>query len=66
MLRGRQRDHWNHTAHILAMLANVFRDRRQRPVGPAEFHPFARQQRTATLAEIARLAGLRERPRGDP
>lgn len=41
MAEGRVRQEWNHTSCILAMIANVNRDRkrRSRPFDPKEFHP---------------------------
>jgi hypothetical protein len=41
MAEGRARDQWDHTAALLAMLANAHRDHRQRsePFGIADFHP---------------------------
>jgi len=43
MADARQLDEWNHTAAILAMLANTHRDpKKTRPFKPAEFHPGTR------------------------
>jgi len=40
MARARQQDNWNHTAAVLALLANVNRDpKRGRPFKPSDFHP---------------------------
>jgi hypothetical protein len=41
MVDGRRRETWNHTAHLLAMLANCHRDekRRKNPFLPGEFNP---------------------------
>ena len=40
MAEGRIEQEWNHTAAILAMLANVNRDpKRGRALRPADFHP---------------------------
>jgi hypothetical protein len=40
MTDARQQEGWNHTATMLAMLANVNRDpRKGRPFKPADFHP---------------------------
>ena len=49
MAQARQEDNWNHTAAIMALLANVNRDpKRGRPFKPADFHPAlpGRQART--------------------
>ncbi|GIX04628.1 MAG: hypothetical protein KatS3mg114_0497 [Planctomycetaceae bacterium] len=46
MADARQSDLWNHTAAVLALLANAHRDpRKTRPVRPADFHP---RRRTAS------------------
>ena len=40
MAQARQEDHWNHTAALMALLANVNRDpKRGRAFKPADFHP---------------------------
>lgn len=40
MAQARQQDHWNHTAALLALIANVNRDaKRGRAFRPADFHP---------------------------
>ena len=40
MAQARQSDNWNHTAALLAMLANVNRDpKKGRAFKPADFHP---------------------------
>ncbi len=40
MAEGRQNEQWNHTAALLAMLANVNRDpKKGRAFQPNDFHP---------------------------
>ena len=40
MAQAHQHDAWNHTAAVLALIANVNRDpKRGRPFKPADFHP---------------------------
>jgi hypothetical protein len=40
MAEGRQREAWNHTAALLALLANCHRDpRRSRAFSVTDFHP---------------------------
>lgn len=40
MAQARQQDAWNHTASVLAMLANVNRDpKKGRAFKPTDFHP---------------------------
>ncbi len=48
MAHARQRDAWNHTATLLAMLANVNRDpKKGRAFKPADFHPIPASERPA-------------------
>lgn len=40
MAEARQREQWNHTSSLLALLANCHRDpKKTRPYKPAQFHP---------------------------
>jgi hypothetical protein len=40
MVEGRTQEDWNHTASVLAMVANVNRDpKKGRPLRPGDFHP---------------------------
>ena len=40
MAQARQEDNWNHTASVMALIANVNRDsKRGRALKPADFHP---------------------------
>ncbi len=39
MTEARQREMWNHTSTLLAMLANVNRPKRMRAFKPDDFHP---------------------------
>ena len=49
MTEARQQDGWNHTAALLAMLANVNRDpKKSRAYKPADFHPIQAVKRTKT------------------
>lgn len=45
MADGRQSEAWNHTASLLAMLANIYRDtkKRPRPFQMQNFHPHLAQ-----------------------
>lgn len=64
MVDGRQRDQWNHTAQVLAMLYNAFRGKGQRPLGPADFHPLVKKPAvTTTLKELTEL-GILEKAAG--
>lgn len=60
MVEGRQRDQWNHTAQVLAMLYSAFRGKGQRPLGPADFHPLAKKPvPTMTLKQLSELGFLK-------
>lgn len=60
MVEGRQRDEWNHTAQLLAMLYNAFRGKGQRALGPADFHPLAKKPAaTMTLKQLSELGVLK-------
>lgn len=51
MAESRQRENWNHTSQVLAMLYNVNRDpKRHRALKPAEFHPFAKKRKQPRLS----------------
>ncbi|MBA2481227.1 MAG: hypothetical protein H0V44_11240 [Planctomycetes bacterium] len=39
MAEGRIGERWNHTAALLALIANCHRDPRRRAFTPADFHP---------------------------
>ena len=44
MVEGRTRARWDHTASIMAIVAEVNRNpkKRSRPYRPADFHPYAK------------------------
>ena len=46
MADARRNEQWSHTAALLAMTANIHRDRKKRakPYMPAEFHPLLQQR----------------------
>ncbi len=61
MAEGRRHEQWHHTSHILAMLYNAFRDRGQRALGPAEFHPFVEKPAaTVTLKQLVEMGVLKK------
>jgi hypothetical protein len=60
MVDGRQRDQWNHTAQVLAMLYNAFRASKARPLAPSDFHPYLKKPvPTATLKELVKMGVLK-------
>jgi hypothetical protein len=46
MTEARQREAWNHTSTLLAMLANVNRPKRMRAFKPDDFHPMTGRRNT--------------------
>ena len=55
MAQARQEDNWNHTAAVMALIANVNRDpKRGRALKPADFHPAlpGRRERTGPPAPL--------------
>jgi hypothetical protein len=47
MAEARQSEQWNHTATVLAMLANVNRDpKKNRAFKPGDFHPVEASKRS--------------------
>ncbi|MGE0606565.1 MAG: hypothetical protein AB7O62_05500 [Pirellulales bacterium] len=48
MAEGRQRESWNHTSQVLAMLFNAHRDRQKTQAAvPADFHPLSKKKRAS-------------------
>jgi len=42
LAEAQQRERWNHTAQLLALLHNIHRDpEKSRELAPRDFHPFA-------------------------
>ncbi len=74
MVDGRRRDQWQHTAEVLAMLANTVRNRkkRRRPFRGKEFYPFRKESweiRRVQLRDVIDLipgepGGARKRAAG--
>lgn len=67
MVEGRQRDQWQHTAEVLAMIANTVRNpkKRRRPFTGKMFYPFGKQQRQpkgmpVSIKDIVTRYGLRK------
>ena len=50
MVHGRLRERWNHTASVMALIAECNRDRKRRPKAftPADFHPFMEGTKPST------------------
>jgi hypothetical protein len=56
MAEGRQREAWNHTAALMALLANCHRDpKRSRAFRPDDFHPMAGPPRPPPQTDISVL-----------
>ena len=61
MAQARQEDNWNHTASVMALIANVNRDsKRGRALKPADFHPAmpGRRERTGPPAPLKGEIGM--------
>jgi hypothetical protein len=53
MAQSRQTENWNHTAALLAMLANVHRDpKKGRALKPSDFHPVPKPKTKAEQPPI--------------
>lgn len=56
MADGRSSDLWNHTAAMMALTANINRDKKTRPFRPATFHPYLSKKRPVkSHVSVARL-----------
>jgi hypothetical protein len=51
MAETKQRTDWDHTASILALIANANRDpkKRHQPYQPKDFHPFSARNKDETI-----------------
>jgi hypothetical protein len=58
MVEGRQRNQWNHTAQVLAMLYNTHRAPKARALKPADFHPLL--DRKSPVPKIQDLSILKQ------
>lgn len=59
MVEGRQRNEWNHTSQILAMIYNAHRSPKSRMMKPAEFHPFTAFRKTM-VSKVKDIGILKE------
>jgi hypothetical protein len=57
MAEGKSERLWDHTAAVIATIAEVNRDRkkRSRPYTPAEFHPHVKQKRKGRTISVEDL-----------
>lgn len=51
-------ERWNHTAALLALIANAHRSSRRRPFTPQDFHPAGRPPRTQASADLSILRAV--------
>lgn len=66
LAEARQRDQWNHTASVMALIANVNRDpKKGRPAKPDDFHPLRKHtirtdstERQPPIADISILKAV--------
>lgn len=63
MTRARQRDQWDHTASLMALIATCHRDskKRRRPYKPQEFHPDYHTKIKKPNTEVHRGKGFARR-----
>lgn len=60
MAEARLRERWNHTAALLAMLANAHRDpKKTRAFAPADFHPLPQKNKREEKPLKAELSILK-------
>ena len=57
MAEARQREMWNHTSSVMALLANAHRGKRA-TFSPEDFHPFSkrRTKKKGHISELKKLA----------
>jgi len=56
MVNGRQREMWNHTSHVLCLVANANRDpKRSKALKPSDFNPLAQRRQKVRAAPITVL-----------
>ena len=59
MSEAASRQQWNHTASVMALLANLHRDsKRRRPFAPADFHPHTERPVALPLTELSLLKAV--------
>ena len=60
MAQSRSQDNWNHTAALLAMMANVNRDRKKKPTPfkPADFSPYVSGTKKTGMAVTSQNIGM--------
>jgi hypothetical protein len=68
MAEARDRQHWNHTASVLCLIANVNRDpKKTQAFQASDFHPYETRQSSGgvpiTAKNIGALRGLAKRTR---
>jgi len=59
MAEAKSRAAWDHTASILALVANIHRDpKKSRPFVPADFHPHERRKQHPAKVGVAALKSI--------
>jgi hypothetical protein len=60
MADAKRMEDWNHTASLLAILANAHRDpKKTRPAKPAEFHPYMKRTTPTAASPKADITVLK-------
>jgi hypothetical protein len=56
MTTAKRKEEWNHTATLMALIANVNRDPKgHKPFTPYDFHPLIKKDQTKPLDDISIL-----------
>jgi hypothetical protein len=61
MVEGKQREAWDHTSALIAMLFNCQRGKHDKALSPAQFNPFlmkAARKNRPKIKDVRFLAGL--------
>jgi hypothetical protein len=59
MAKARMTESWNHTADMMALLANINRPKGKKPYGRSHFHPLMEYQRHGLKLTRSSLASIR-------
>ena len=74
MAESKSKDSWNHTASLMALLANAHRDKKRKssPYKPSDFNPFSgsRKRQRVSVEQLTRemmaMTRARTRPKRRP
>jgi len=60
MAKARSSEEWDHTASLMALIANVNRDPKKRAFGIETFHPFRQRQQSGIPITAANIRMLKK------